>query len=67
MTGGGGPTGVVFAVALIGTSYLPFAHALRHPLAHRKEKPREQQFWYKWSRGVQHRPWPAVVVARCRQ
>ena len=54
--------GVLFAVALIGISYIPGARALRHPLAHRREKPREQQFWYKWSRGVQHRPWPAVVV-----
>ena len=25
-------------------------------------KPREQQLWYRWSRLIQHRPWPALVA-----
>ena len=25
-------------------------------------KPREEQLWYRWSRVIQHRPWPALVV-----
>ena len=32
-------------------------------LPHRKEKPREQSFWYRWSRVVQRRPWPAFLAA----
>ena len=34
----------------------------RTPLPHRAQKPREQTFWYKWSRLVQHRPWPMLVA-----
>ena len=54
--------GVLVAAALIGISYVPFARALRVPLPHRREKPREERFWYKWSRTIQHRPWPAFAV-----
>jgi RND superfamily putative drug exporter len=28
----------------------------------RAPKPREQQFWFRWSRVVQRRPWPAFLV-----
>ena len=28
----------------------------------REPKPREQQFWFRWSRVVQRRPWPSFVV-----
>jgi RND superfamily putative drug exporter len=28
----------------------------------RAPKPREEQFWYRWSRVVQRRPWPAFTV-----
>lgn len=27
-----------------------------------KEKPREQQFWYRWSHFLQRRPWQALIV-----
>ena len=37
--------------------------ALRTPLPHRHPKPNDQTFWYKWSRFVQHRPWPVLVGA----
>jgi RND superfamily putative drug exporter len=32
-------------------------------LPHRKERAREQSFWYRWSRVVQRRPWPAFLGA----
>ena len=44
-------------------SYLPFGRGLRRPLKHREPKPREQRFWYRWSRVVQRRPWPAALGA----
>jgi RND superfamily putative drug exporter len=28
----------------------------------REPKPREQQFWFRWSRVVQRRPWPSFLV-----
>ncbi|MEQ1699977.1 MAG: MMPL family transporter [Ilumatobacteraceae bacterium] len=37
----------------------PFKGWMRTLLPHRKEKPREQQFWWRWSRFVQRRPWIA--------
>jgi RND superfamily putative drug exporter len=55
-------TGVIVAAALVAVSYLPFARSLRNPLPHRREKPREQRFWFKWSRTIQHRPWRAFSV-----
>ena len=32
---------------------------MRTLLPHRKEKPRQQQFWWRWSRFIQRRPWVA--------
>ncbi len=49
----------LLAILIMGAGYLPFAHALRRPLKHRAPKPRDQRFWYRWSRVIQHRPWPA--------
>ena len=46
------------AVVVMLVSRLSFGAALRVPLPHRHEKPREEQFWYKWSRNIQRRPWP---------
>ena len=50
------------AVVVMGISFLPFGKALREPLPHRHAKPREQQFWYRWSRIIQHRPWPPLLI-----
>jgi RND superfamily putative drug exporter len=36
--------------------------SLRTPLPHRAQKPREQTFWFKWSRLVQRRPWPMLTA-----
>ena len=55
--------GFLGALLVMGAGYLPFGRSLRKPLPHRPEKPREQQGWYRWSRFIQHRPWPALVAA----
>jgi RND superfamily putative drug exporter len=34
---------------------------MRRPLRHHPDTPLEAQFWYRWSRFIQHRPWSAVV------
>ncbi|MEY2400651.1 MAG: putative drug exporter of the superfamily [Ilumatobacteraceae bacterium] len=49
----------LLAVVIMVAGYLPFGHALRRPMKHRAPKPRDQRFWYRWSRVIQHRPWPA--------
>ena len=53
--------GVAFAIVIMVTSRLPFGQALRQPLPHRHVKPREQQFWYRWSHYIQRRPWPPLI------
>jgi RND superfamily putative drug exporter len=51
---------LVLALAVFGLSFV--IKSWRKPLPHRVQKPREQTFWYKWSRLVQHRPWPMFVA-----
>ena len=53
--------GVLLALAVVGVSF--FVKSLRTPLPHRVEKPKEQRLWYRWSRVIQNRPWPVLVVA----
>ncbi|HQZ34854.1 MAG TPA: MMPL family transporter [Ilumatobacteraceae bacterium] len=55
--------GVVGAIIVMAAGYLPFGRSLRTPLPHRTQKPREEQGWYRWSRFIQRRPWPALVGA----
>ena len=50
------------AVLIMVAGYLPFGHALRQPMKHREPKPRDQRFWYRWSRVVQRHPWPAFFA-----
>ncbi len=50
--------GLLSGVLLTLVSLLPFAHALRAPIPHREQRPSELRFWYRWSRYIQHRPWP---------
>ncbi len=64
-------TGIPIGVALLGAlgiavvvmlvSFLSVGRSLRTPLPHRHEKPKEQQFWWRWSRFIQHRPWVAFT------
>ncbi len=49
------------AAAIMAASALPFGRALRTPIPHRRDKPREEQFWFRWSRFIQHRPWTAFA------
>ena len=37
--------------------------SLRKLIPHRAERAAEQRFWYRWSRFVQHRPWPSMLGA----
>ncbi len=53
--------GLLLALALFGASFA--IRRLRRHVPHRVEPPKEQRFWYRWSRFVQHRPWPSAVVA----
>ncbi len=52
---------VVTAVLVVGS--LTFAKGLARQLPARKHVPRQQRFWYRWSRLIQHRPWPSLVAA----
>ncbi len=65
-------TGVPLGVALLGAaviaivvmlvSALPFGKALRTRLPRRHPKPRQEEFWYRWSRLIQRRPWPPLLA-----
>lgn len=54
--------GLLAALGLVGISLLPFGKALRAPIPHREERAPELRFWYRWSRFIQHRPWPFFIV-----
>jgi len=54
-------TAVGVAVAIMLVSFA--VPALRTPLPERKVKPKETTFWYRWSRFIQRRPWPAAIGA----
>jgi RND superfamily putative drug exporter len=51
---------VALVVILIGSK--TFAKGLRKEVPHRRFKAREEQLWYRWSRVIQNRPWPAFLV-----
>jgi RND superfamily putative drug exporter len=53
--------GLAMAVLLLVTSI--FVKSLRTPVPHRRTKPRERSLWFRWSRIVQHRPWPVLAGA----
>jgi putative drug exporter of the RND superfamily len=52
----------VLAALVMGGSFLPFGRSLRKHVPHHHARPREQQFWYRWSRLIQRRPWPPLLV-----
>jgi putative drug exporter of the RND superfamily len=52
---------LLVSIVVYGVSFL--VKSWRKPLPHRARKPNEQTFWYKWSRLVQHRPWPMLAAA----
>jgi RND superfamily putative drug exporter len=61
----GQPAFLLAGVVILGgvvVASLTFAEQLRHQIPHRRTHRREETFWYRWSRFVQHRPWPALLV-----
>ncbi|WP_116999100.1 MMPL family transporter [Desertimonas flava] len=61
--------GLVLSLVLFVGSFWIGRDSLRRLVPHRRVRPREEQFWYRWSRNIQHRPWlnlgigAAVLVA----
>ena len=53
--------GLVLALGLYAASFK--IRSLRRPIPHRRQRPNDQTFWYRWSRVVQHRPWPILAGA----
>ena len=51
--------GVLLAVIIMATSFL--VKSWRTPIKHREPKPIQEQFWYRWSRFIQHRPWVSLI------
>ncbi len=51
--------GLALAGAVLLASFV--FPSLRKAVPHRAEKPREQGFWYRWSRLIQRKPWPAFA------
>ncbi|HSP02786.1 MAG TPA: MMPL family transporter, partial [Acidimicrobiales bacterium] len=49
----------VAAVVLIAGTWIPF---LRREVPARAQKPRRETAAYRWSRVIQHRPWPAAIA-----
>ncbi len=52
-----------FAAVVMGISMMPFGRSLRTHLPHRPSKPRTEHYWYRWSRFIQRRPWPPLLLA----
>jgi len=55
--------GFLLAIALFAASFA--VKPLRGLVPRRRVRPREEQGWYRWSRFVQHRPWPVAIGAVC--
>jgi RND superfamily putative drug exporter len=53
--------GTSIAVAITAMSLI--VKPLRTPLPQRVIKPKTLTFWYRWSRFIQHRPWPSALGA----
>ncbi len=54
--------GAGFAIALIVLVLSLFVPALRREVPRRAAKPHRETTAYRWSRIIQHRPWPAAIV-----
>ncbi len=53
--------GFAAAILFFATSFA--IKPLRTLIPHRTEQPKEKRFWYRWSRFIQHRPWPSALSA----
>jgi RND superfamily putative drug exporter len=52
--------GLLVAAAIIALSFV--VKSWRIPIKHRTPKPKDQQFWFRWSRFIQKRPWTSFLV-----
>ncbi len=57
------PLLVGFALAALTLLLGFFVPALKREVTHRPPKPRRETLAYRWSRGIQHRPWLAAVAS----
>jgi RND superfamily putative drug exporter len=55
--------GIGFALAVLTLVLGFFVPALRREVPHRPPKPRRETLAYRWSRLIQHRPWPFAIGA----
>ena len=55
------PLMVGFALAAVTLLLGFFVPALKREVTHRPPKPRRETLAYRWSRGIQHRPWLAAI------
>ena len=53
--------GIIATVVIMVLSFV--IKPLRQPIKHRAKKAKELPFWYRWSRFIQRRPWPAAISA----
>ena len=53
--------GLLGAIIFFALSFV--VKPLRKLVPHRAERPKEERFWYRWSRFIQHRPWPSALGA----
>ncbi|MFZ9675136.1 MAG: MMPL family transporter [Ilumatobacteraceae bacterium] len=51
--------GLLVAVVIMALSFV--VRSWRTPIKHRAPKPKDQQFWFRWSRFVQNRPWTSFL------
>lgn len=54
-------SGTALAAAITALSFA--IRPLRAPIPQREVKPKTLTFWYRWSRFIQRRPWPAALGA----
>jgi RND superfamily putative drug exporter len=50
------------AMIVVIVASFTFAKGLAHQIPHRRLRSREETWWYRWSRFIQHRPWPSLLV-----
>ncbi len=50
---------VLAVITMVAGLFIP---ALKQPLPRRAVKPTNETVWYKWSRFVEHRPWPIFIA-----
>jgi RND superfamily putative drug exporter len=63
LTGQGALFLLGFAAAILFFAASFFVKPLRVLIPHRLERQKETRFWYRWSRFIQHRPWPSALGA----